>query len=60
MAKLKSKMPYAIARWNEDTETWKPLAKYSTYERADEALDKWVNRYPYAWIEILEPSGEVA
>jgi len=45
--------PIKIGMMTEDG-TWKILASYSTYEKADSALDKYCDKYPYAWIDILD------
>ena len=54
---------YAIARW--DTEPngpaiWTRLSWFSTYAAADDALDRWADRYPNAWVEIIDlQTGEL-
>ena len=44
--------PYKIARLD-DTGNWKVLASFSTYEKVDNALDKYSEKYPNAWVDIL-------
>ena len=48
--------PFKIASWNPETESWKPLASFASYDAADEALDRYCDKYPHAWIEILDPT----
>ena len=38
----------------DDTGNWKVLASFSTYEKADDALDKYSEKYPNAWVDILD------
>ena len=45
--------PIKIARLD-DTGNWKVLASFSTYEKADLALDKYSEKYPNAWVDILD------
>ena len=45
--------PIKIARLD-DTGNWKVLASFSTYEKADDALDKYSEKYPNAWVDILD------
>ena len=45
--------PFKIARLD-DTGNWKVLASFSTYEKADDALDKYSEKYPNAWVDILD------
>ncbi len=47
---------FFIARWNDETETWKILEQFNTYDEADDRLDYWVDKYPSAWVDILDPS----
>lgn len=47
------KRPWRIAYWMPDLKTWKILASFSSYHRADERHDYWSNKYPNAWVEIL-------
>lgn len=43
--------PYQVIRFDDCGES-KILASYATYEAADESLNKWDNRFPYAYIDI--------
>ena len=45
--------PYKIARLD-DTGSWKVLASFSTYESADDALERYSAKYPNAWVDILD------
>ena len=45
--------PIKIARLD-DTGNWKVLASFSTYQKADLALDKYSEKYPNAWVDILD------
>lgn len=47
---------FFIARWNDETETWKILEQFNTYDEADDRLDYWAEKYPHAWVDILDPS----
>jgi len=44
---------FKIGIMTED-QTWKVLASFSTYEKADDALDKYCDRHPNAWVDILD------
>lgn len=51
---------YAVARWDADIETWMRLSRFATYAAADDALDRWADRYPNAWVEIIDlATGEL-
>ena len=43
--------PFTVTRFNEDGSV-KILGRYATYEKADEALDRWCDRFPNAAIDI--------
>ena len=45
--------PYKIARLD-DTGNWKVLASFTTYAKADLALEKYSEKYPNAWVDILD------
>ena len=34
--------------------TYKILGVYQTYEAADNAVEKFSNKYPNAWVDILD------
>ena len=34
--------------------TYKILGVYKTYEAADKAVDKFSDKYPNAWVDILD------
>jgi len=46
---------FRIARWCEETETWIILARFSSYDEADQAFDSWSDKFPNAWVDILDP-----
>lgn len=48
-----------IGMWNDSDENWTILASFKTEESADNALDTYCNKYPHAWIEILDSSLNV-
>ena len=45
---------YAIARWDMGLDRWMRLDWFATYAAADGALDRWSDRYPHAWVEIID------
>ena len=45
---------FAIARWDADLSSWFRLSWFETYTAADDALDRWSDRYPHAWVEIID------
>ena len=45
--------PYKIARLD-DTGNWKVLASFTTYEKADDALDKYSEKYSNTVVDILD------
>jgi hypothetical protein len=45
-------MVYYIARMNDDGK-WESLEKCKTYSEADEKIDDYCDKYPYALIEIV-------
>ena len=51
-----SSRPVKIGRFNPETETWQVLASFTSYINADLALDGYWERFPNAWIEILDGS----
>lgn len=48
--------PYKIALWSEDTESWKTLASFASYDEADDNYEKYESKYPSGWVEILDPT----
>jgi hypothetical protein len=46
---------FKIALWNVENEEWKTLESHSSYDDADDRYDYWSNKYPHAYIEILDP-----
>jgi hypothetical protein len=52
MAKL-----FKIAKF--ENENFKILETFGTYDDADDRYDYWAERYPNAWVEILDPTDEV-
>jgi hypothetical protein len=45
---------FSIARL--DDENWTILETFSTYEDADEKYDDWTDKFPNAYLDILEPA----
>ena len=37
-----------------DEGVWKVLASFSTYEKADEHVDYYSEKYPNSWVDILD------
>ena len=54
MAHTATKNRYAVARWDTDLSSWMRLSWFATYAAADDALDRWADRYPHAWVEIID------
>lgn len=44
---------FSIARL--DNETWTILERFSSYDEADEKYDYYAEKYPNAYVDILEP-----
>ena len=63
MATTTEQPRYAIARWDTEPngpDIWTRLSWFATYEAADSALDRWANRFPNAWVDIIDTNtGEV-
>jgi len=63
MATTTEQRRYAVARC--DTESngpaiWTRLSWFATYEAADSALDRWADRFPNAWVDIIDTNtGEL-
>jgi hypothetical protein len=51
-----NKRPFKIAMWQPDLEQWKILAHYKTYDSADNRLEYYADRFPHAWVTILDTS----
>jgi hypothetical protein len=49
-------MKFKIALWNESKEDWEILSSYNSYDEADRNYDRYSDKYPNAWVEILDPS----
>ena len=50
---------FAVARL-EDYEKWTCLAQFPTYTAADDVVDRWADRYPNAWVDIIDlATGEL-
>ena len=49
-----TKRPIRLGYLDTATGEWKVLAHYSSYERADAALERYSERYPNSWVEILD------
>ena len=54
MATTTEKPRYAIARWDESVDGWMRLRWFPTFDAADAALDRWADRYPHAWVDIID------
>jgi hypothetical protein len=46
---------FSIARFD-NNENWTILERFSSYEDADEKYDFWAEKYPTAFVDILEPA----
>jgi peptide methionine sulfoxide reductase MsrA len=46
---------FSIARLD-NNETWTILERFASYEEADDAYDDYAEKYPNAYIDILEPA----
>ena len=44
--------PYQVVRVNFADDSTKVLGSYATYDAADEALDRWCDLFPHAYIDI--------
>ena len=55
----RTKRPFAIAMWNPASESWRILARFKSYNNADDRLDSYSNRYPNAWVEILDQRNQI-
>ncbi len=42
---------YAVARLD-DCGNWIDLEYFSDYQAADDALDRWADKYPSAWVDV--------
>ena len=64
MATTTEQRRYAVARWDTEPsgpDIWTRLSWFATYEAADAALDRWADRYPNAWVDIIDTNtGELA
>ena len=59
MANTTEQSRYAVARWDTEPngpDIWTRLSWFATYEAADSALDRWADRYPNAWVDIIDIS----
>jgi hypothetical protein len=45
-----------VARLTASKDAWKLLGSYRTYDEADEALEAFCERFPNAYIDILDGS----
>ena len=54
MAQTATPNRYAIACWDTGLDRWMRLSWFATYAAADNALDRWADRYPNAWVEIID------
>ena len=48
-------MKFSIARLD-NNENWTILERFSTYDEADEKYDHYADKFPNAFIDILEPA----
>lgn len=46
---------FSIARFD-NNENWTILEKFATYDEADLKYDYWADKYPAAFVDILEPA----
>jgi hypothetical protein len=46
---------FKIAKWNEELNDWKILESFSSYDDADEKFDYYSDKFPNAYVDILEP-----
>ena len=64
MATTTEQSRFAVARWDTEPngpDIWTRLSWFATYEAADAALDRWADRYPNAWVDIIDTNtGELA
>jgi hypothetical protein len=45
---------FKIAKLN-DKNQWQVLEVFDTYEEADDALDSYTDKFPLAYVDIIEP-----
>ena len=48
-----------IALMDESTGRWKPLRGFKSYDDADRNYDKWADKYPMGYVEIVDAQGNV-
>lgn len=46
---------FKIAKWNEERNDWKVLESFGSYDEADEKFDYYSDKFPNAYVDILEP-----
>jgi hypothetical protein len=46
---------FSIARLD-NQENWTILERFSTYDEADDKYDEYTDKFPNAYIDILEPA----
>ena len=46
--------PFQIVKF--ENENYTVLESFATYDDADDRYDYYTEKYPYAWVEILDPT----
>ena len=50
---------FSIAKMNDSGE-WEILREFMTLEEADNHVDTYSDKYPFAWVDILDSKGNLA
>jgi len=45
---------FTVSKLN-DNNQWQVLGVFDTYEEADDALDFYTDKFPFAYVDIIEP-----
>ena len=49
---IRTALPYCVARMNDEGQ-WESLERFPSYDDADERIDYWCDRYPFAFVDII-------
>ena len=49
---IRTSLPYCVAKMNNQGQ-WESLERFASYDSADDRIDYWCDRYPFAFVDII-------
>ena len=49
---IRTALPFCIAKMKSNGQ-WESLERFASYDDADDRIDYWCDRYPFAFVDII-------